>query len=268
MAGRRPLNQTEERRLLGVIRKLSPRDRALVTTQWFTGFRISEVLKLTVGAVWRDGQIVTKLGLPPRSLKGGYGRTRWVPVVPELERALSSLIGHLRRRLELTPDVPLFLSRQCDRECNLRAIARGPARTVIHRAFALAGIENDGRLGTHTLRKTIARKVIAHNGHNIMILKAALGHADVSTIQKYLEVEEDAVMAAITKGDFTRRPRRSAPKPLTLVSRNPFGGGFPANEDVELSLRRVRLCRNLLRCGLVEIYAKILTKAASCADSS
>ena len=73
-------------------------------------------------------------------------------------------------------------------------------------------IENDGRLCTHTLRKTWARKVYKNSGNDIMILKAALNHSDVSITQKYLEADEDEVMAAIQKCDFTRRskPPRSA----------------------------------------------------------
>ena len=37
------------------------------------------------------------------------GKTRRVPVLPEFERALSSLIHSLGRRYELSADLPLFL---------------------------------------------------------------------------------------------------------------------------------------------------------------
>jgi integrase len=98
MAGRRPLFRIEERQLLRVVRKLKPRDRALITAQWLTGFRIQEVLSLTVGHVLRDGQILPKLGIAPRHLKGGGGRTRWVPVLPELVRALRRHLWWMRRK--------------------------------------------------------------------------------------------------------------------------------------------------------------------------
>ncbi len=38
-----------------------------------------------------------------------------------------------------------------------------------------------------------------------MILKAALNHSDVAIAQKYLEADEDDVMAAIARCDFTRK---------------------------------------------------------------
>ena len=204
MAGRRALIPLEERMLLSVVRELPPRDRCLITAQWFTGFRISEILSLTVGSVLRSGEIVSKIGVAPRNMKGGYGRTRWIPVLPELHRALESYLGWLRRRLELSAGMPLFLSREGDRDGNLRLLTRESARRIMHAAFAAAGVENDGRLGTHTLRKTWARKVYKNSGNDIMILKAALNHSDVSVTQKYLEADEDEVMAAIAKCDITR----------------------------------------------------------------
>jgi integrase len=207
MAGRRSLSPIEERLLLSVVRELPPRDRCLITVQWFTGFRISEILSLTVGSVLRGGEIVSKIGIAPRNMKGGYGRTRWIPVLPELHRSLVSYVGWLRQRYELTPAMPLFLSRECDESGNLRPLTRESARRIMHAAFAAAGVENDGRLGTHTLRKTWARKVYQNSGNDIMILKAALNHSDVSVTQKYLEADEDDVMAAIQKCDFTRKPK-------------------------------------------------------------
>ena len=56
MAGCRPLTYIEERLLLCVVRRLLTRNRALVTTQWFTGFRVGEVLSVTASSVWPDGR--------------------------------------------------------------------------------------------------------------------------------------------------------------------------------------------------------------------
>jgi integrase len=67
---------------------MSPRDGCLLTCQWMTGFRISEVLRIAVGTVLKAGEIVPKIGLAPCQMKGGYGKTRWVPVVPKLRRAI------------------------------------------------------------------------------------------------------------------------------------------------------------------------------------
>lgn len=209
MAGCRPLSTEEKRALLRAVRKFSPRDRALVVTQLLTGFRISEVLSLSVGSVFRNGVLVSKIGVAPRNLKGGYGATRWIPILPTLAQALESHLAHLRRRYELTPELPLFLSRQDNADGAARSIGREVARQVVHRALAAAGIQNDGRLGTHTLRKTFARVVYANAGNDLIVLKKALNHSSVAISERYLEVAEDEVLRAISKCDRAR-PRRSA----------------------------------------------------------
>ncbi len=216
MAGCRPLTEPEERALLRVVRKLEPRDRALVTGQLLTGFRISEVLSLTVGSVCRDGHIASKIGIAPRNMKGGYGTTRWVPVLPEFERALASLLHNLGRRYELSADLPLFLSRQDDTDGNARAITRERAHKIVKEAFARAGITDDGRLGTHSLRKTFARKVYAHAGKDLMVLKKALNHSSIAITQRYLEVVEDEVYRAIQRCDRSR-PRKTVSSPTAFA---------------------------------------------------
>ena len=206
MAGRRPLTSREQRKLLRVVRRLSPRDRSLLTTQWMTGLRVSEVLSLTVTAVWREGKWLPRIGVAPRQLKGGYGRTRYIPILPELRRALERQLNWLDRTFGLKPDLPLFPSRQHPGGV-IRSITRVQAHTIVKTAFARAGIVDDGRLGCHSLRKTWARTVYRSAGNDLVVLKAALGHADVAVTQAYLDVGEDAVAAAISRCDFTRGPR-------------------------------------------------------------
>ena len=210
MAGRRPLSDLEERSLLRVVRRLHPRDRALLTIQWFTGFRISEVLSLTVGQVYRGGELLPRIGVPPRHLKGSYGSTRYVPVTPEMQRALERHWRWLSRRFDVTPEMPLFPSRKKGKDGRRRAIHRVTAHELFIRVFAKAGISNDGRLGTHTLRKTFAKNVYKNSGHDLVVLKKALHHAQVDTTIRYLDIDAADIDQAITACDFTRRPRRAA----------------------------------------------------------
>ena len=218
MAGRRSLNTQEERALLRVVRSLPPRDRALVTTQWFTGYRISECLSLELKQILRDDVLVDKIGIAPRCLKGRRGRTRWVPVLPELTRALASHVHWLRQRFELSPETPVFVSREANPDGTLHPLSREAARRIMHQAFRRAGIINDGRLGTHTFRKTWARHVLRHSGNNVAVLQAALHHSSLEVTQRYISVEDDEVEAAIRKCDFTRRPRlRPLPTPTEFM---------------------------------------------------
>lgn len=42
--------------LLSVVHEMPPQDRCLITAQWFTGFRISEILTLKADSVLRHGK--------------------------------------------------------------------------------------------------------------------------------------------------------------------------------------------------------------------
>lgn len=208
MPGRRPLTHEEETRLIRTARCLDTRARLLVTMGWLTGLRLSEILKLRVDSVCRGDELREMIGVAPRNMKGGRGPTRWIPILPELQRALACHLGHLRRRFELTPDMPLFISRNSGPDGTFCPLGREATRRILARAFAAAGISDDGRLGSHSLRKTWSKNVYANSGNDIVVLKTALGHRDVSTTQRYLEPDSEAVMAAMRSVDFTRRPRR------------------------------------------------------------
>ena len=228
MAGCRALSPLEQRKLLRVVRKLPARDRALITTMLMTGFRVSEVLSLRVRLVFHKGDLAEQIAVAPRNLKGGYGRTRRVPIVPELRCALERHLGVMRKRYELSADLPLFLSRQGDPEGLPRPLSRESARTIVHRVFRRAGINDDGQLGTHVFRKTWARNVYDSTNHDIHLLSAALSHSDISTTQKYLTANEDELMRAMRSCDFTRRPRPQ----LKLLNGSPQGSVKTKHRDV------------------------------------
>lgn len=214
MAGRRPLTSEEEMRLRQALDRSNPRDRALVLCQWTTGFRISEVLSLTYGSIWRDEKMLPSVGVAPASLKGGYGRTRWIPILPQLADALQSLRHWLHLRFEICDDLSLFPSREGDDDDRARALSVGQARLIVMRLFRAAGIRDDGRLGTHTLRKTWARRVYAASGNDMMVLRDALGHASVGTSERYLDVGRDRVLEAIRVGwgQASDKSQQPAPK--------------------------------------------------------
>lgn len=178
---------------------------------------MSEILRLTVGQVWRQGEILPQMGIPPRHLKGKRGSTRWVPILPELRRALSHHLRSLQLQFALTSDLPLFPSRQSDTNGNLRPITRGQAHSIVKRAFAAAGIADDGRLGTHTLRKTMAQNAYRHC-RDPLIVKELLGHTDLATTQVYLATDEAEVQAAFAACDFTRVPRKLPPVEASRVA--------------------------------------------------
>lgn len=207
MAGRRPLEKPELRILIKVLRRTNPRDRALVTTGLFGGLRSVELRRLTVGQVWCDRRIVTQIGIPPRGRKGGRGVTLWVPVGPELHRALEKLIAHrLQEEGEIALRSPLFVSRHRGPDALPRPLGRKQVYRIVMDCFRRAHITRENT-GTHSLRKTHARAVYEASGHDLLVTRDALGHASAATTERYLSIGREVVHRAVLATDWTRSPR-------------------------------------------------------------
>lgn len=210
MAGCRNLTPLEEQLVLTAAGKFPPRDHALVALMLFGGARIHEVLALRVGDVWAGADLRQRLCFRPRILKGGRGPARWLPLTPTPITALNRLRRELERRRRFYPDQPLLPSREHDGTGRVRPLGRVAAFYRWKAVLRAAGVRDDGRLGTHCLRKTFARKIYEHTGHDVLAVKAALNHRSVETTQLYLEPARDQVEAAILAGDPGAGPALAA----------------------------------------------------------
>src|SRR5690242_2467518 len=97
MAGMRALTEDEQGRILASLDRL--RDRLLFLTGLYTGFRITELLSLRVGDVWKNGSPVSTIAVARRNMKGGAGvtahrvRGRHVPVASDLRAAIATYVS-------------------------------------------------------------------------------------------------------------------------------------------------------------------------------
>jgi integrase len=208
MPGSRCLTSVEERLLVRRIRSLGARDRVIITAQLFTGFRISEILSLTIGHVFHDGRVRERIGLRPGLLKGHYGSTRWIPVTAELKRALENYLPRRAKKEELSPTAPLFLSREHDSSGHPKALSRSGAEKLIRRVLRSVAQGDAQALSTHSLRKTWARRLWEQSGHNILMVRDGLGHGSVAVTQAYLSADRERLDELVLAGDWTHRPRK------------------------------------------------------------
>ncbi len=163
-----------------------------------TGFRVHELLSIEIAQVWNGTQVRTQLQVARSRMKGGAGvgrrcvSSRTVPLHPVVVEALQEYLADRHYQGTLGPAVPLFLSRQSG-----AGLGRLQANRIIEAVFARAGIGGDGVWGTHSLRKTFARRVYDRSGHDLELTRAALGHRNIATTQRYLATSEEAASAAI-----------------------------------------------------------------------
>ena len=147
----------------------SPKAKLLMLQQWRAGLRVSEALDLEVRDLSLDAASPT---LRVRSGKGG--KTRLVPVHPELHAALSSALAY--------GDI----SQGRIIEAHVTTAWRW-VKTAVKRAEELGAISPGKRVSTHTLRHSYARHLLM-NGIPINYLSRWLGHSSIQTTLIYLEL--------------------------------------------------------------------------------
>jgi integrase/recombinase XerC len=151
------------------------RDIALFTLLYGCGLRISEALGLT-RADAPVGEVLTVLG------KGS--KERMVPVLPAVREAIAAYIEACPLRLD--PDSPLFRGVRGGRLNP--AVAQRSMRTV----RGWLGLPETAT--PHALRHSFATHLLAGGG-DLRSIQELLGHASLSTTQRYTEIEDSHLLS-------------------------------------------------------------------------
>lgn len=171
---------------------LSLRDRALLETMYSTGARVSEVVGINLNDLDEADGIV--------SLKGKGRKERLVPIGDVALQA----IREYRMSLKPTPrnrhpSSPMFLNHRGG-----RLTTRSVAKMVALYSSRLVG----GGVSPHTLRHSYATHLL-DEGADLRSIQELLGHASLSTTQKYTHVAMDQLLAVYDRA----HPRAQATRP-------------------------------------------------------
>ena len=166
----------------------SDRDRLLFNILRYTGERIGAVIQLE----WRDcyerpGQsrtIILFKSKTRKSAPGSRGEPREVPVHEELRQSLRlyQLDWQNTRWLFPSPDPEKHITRQA-------------VDKLLRRAVEKAGLGHKG-ISTHSFRRTLITD-LAHKGVDVRTIQAVTGHKDLSSVQRYIEADEQTIRRAI-----------------------------------------------------------------------
>lgn len=179
MKGCRVLANHEVQALLG---DLSRRDRLLVLTGLTFGTRISETLALTFGQV--EGRY-----LHIASAKGSNNVSFEVPVGYRTEVAALRTVYQTQGQT-VNATTPLFLSRKGVNQ----AITRQQASEVITAACARLGI--DGKVNSHSARKTFVTRIYHLTGKDIAETKKYSRHKSLANLDYYIGTTQDLSLVA------------------------------------------------------------------------
>ena len=145
------------------------RDTAILTLLYGCGLRISEALALNVGDIGNG---------PTLRITGKGNKTRIVPLLPEVIEAINAYKAECPYNLRT--DDALFLGARGDR-LSPRIVQRQLAKI---RAYL--GLPET--LTPHALRHSYATHLLAQ-GTDLRSIQELLGHASLTTTQRYTEVE-------------------------------------------------------------------------------
>jgi integrase/recombinase XerC len=164
----------------------SLRDRALLETLYSTGARVSELVGINVEDLRASEGLV--------HLRGKGRKERVVPIGDVALRAIQAYRNQQplldSRDLTTKRDVsPIFRNRRGG-----RLTTRSVARIVARYSNRLAG----GSVSPHTLRHSFATHLL-DEGADLRSIQEMLGHASLSTTQKYTHLATDQLLAVYDK---------------------------------------------------------------------
>jgi len=171
----------------------SLRDRALLETLYSTGARVSEVVGLNLGDL-DDADAFVRL-------RGKGRKERIVPIGEVAVRAIRDYrtsLPMIAVRGDLS--APLFLNHRGG-----RITTRSVARIVARYSARLTG----GAISPHTLRHSYATHLL-DEGADLRSIQEMLGHASLTTTQKYTHLASDQLAAIYDRA----HPRARSPRNL------------------------------------------------------
>ncbi|MCL2760302.1 MAG: tyrosine recombinase XerC [Desulfuromonadales bacterium] len=158
---------------------LALRDKAILETLYSSGLRVSELTGLNIGDINFEGGMLKVLG------KGGKER-----IVPVGSYAVKAIKSYLEKRNEQGFNAPLFLNARGG-----RITRRSIGRVVEHYMTYLTTMK---KVSPHTLRHTFATHLL-EGGADLRGIQEMLGHASISTTQKYTHVTIDKLLEVYDK---------------------------------------------------------------------
>jgi len=149
---------------------ITVRDRAILELLYSSGLRVSELSGLNVDDLNIRESLV--------KIRGKGKKERIVPVGSKAVNAVKSYL--VERMLRRSRDKALFLNRM-----GTRLTDRGVRRIVVKYARASA---MTGHVGPHVLRHSFASHLL-QGGADLRVIQELLGHASLSTTQKYTHLD-------------------------------------------------------------------------------
>ena len=181
------LGEAEVKRVLAIVATMrhAERNRAALMLSYFGGMRVGEIAALKIGDVADgQGQVKDRIVLRGAITKSGETRSVFVneKLAKELQRYLATLTGRAKAN-----DAALIAT-QMDGHFLANTLTQ-----LIGQIYRQAGI--DGAT-SHSGRRWFITK-LAHSGVSAKVIMTLAGHKNLSTTQRYIDVNDEMMRAAV-----------------------------------------------------------------------
>lgn len=181
------LDERELRRVLDHVatRTHAARNRAMIMMTFYGGFRIGELTALKLQDVFDlEGNVKKEIRLDALQTKGKHARTVFLP-----DRLRKELLVYFSSLSERAATGPLFRTQKQPG----RGFTPNTGAQHLAKIYRDAGI--DGAT-SHSGRRTFITK-LASKGVGVRVLAKIVGHRSISTTQRYIDVNDDMLRAAV-----------------------------------------------------------------------
>lgn len=159
---------------------IGKRDRALLMLLYGCGLRIGEALSLDVGDFPRTSDVMT--------ITGKGNKQRVVPILPVVSKAVDDYAKS--SPFPMNEKSPLFLGVRGGR------LNPGVAQAVVRNMRGFLNLPDTAT--PHALRHSFATHLLSGGG-DLRTIQELLGHASLSTTQRYTDVDETRLQAVYNR---------------------------------------------------------------------
>ncbi len=165
------------------------RDRAVLETLYSTGIRASELTGINRDDLSRNDRLLRIRG------KGRKER-----IVPIGRTALSAVDDYLERKKESTDSSAAVFTGPSGKRLTVRTVQR-----ILENYRKRLGLQQ--KASPHTLRHSFATHLL-ESGADLRVIQELLGHASLSTTQRYTHLNLDSLMETYDKAHPRAKKRR------------------------------------------------------------
>ena len=157
------------------------RNRCMLELLYSCGLRVSELTQLNKSDLFFEKGLIR--------VRGKGDKLRWVPVAESTTKLIHEYIKKKQKVIKGFED-RLFLNNRG------KELTRNMVFTIVKKAALLANINK--KVSPHTLRHSFATHLV-ENGADIQLVQHMMGHASITTTERYIHMSQRHLKEAIAK---------------------------------------------------------------------